>query len=194
MTAQDITRALFKKFEDSKYMAANIYFFRSPKYNETDFLVLNKSGYLLDVEIKVSLQDYKKDFTKIHKHHVLKNRGYSEECPNRFYYAVPTNLITVDDLPEYAGLYYIDEAGFATKIKEAPLLHKGKIDCYERLCNKFYWGYREAQRYRDNDTYRELKSQVNNLFKTVAKLQEDNRVLRNSNMELISENRPCQKV
>ena len=46
--------------------------------------------------------------------------------PNYFYFVVPLNLVSIDEIPEYAGLIYINELlGFET-IKKAPLLHKIK--------------------------------------------------------------------
>lgn len=43
---------------------------------------------------------------------------------NRFFFAVPEGLVSVDEIPEYAGLIYVDENGSARKVKDAPLLHK----------------------------------------------------------------------
>ena len=46
--------------------------------------------------------------------------------PNYFYYVVPENMITADDVPEYAGLIYVTEDGWLKTVKKAPLLHKEK--------------------------------------------------------------------
>lgn len=46
--------------------------------------------------------------------------------PNYFYFVVPKGLINVDEVPEYAGLMYIDENGVFEIIKKSPLLHKTK--------------------------------------------------------------------
>ena len=43
---------------------------------------------------------------------------------NRFFFAVPEGMVSLEECPEYAGLIYVTEAGQATKVKEAPLLHK----------------------------------------------------------------------
>ena len=60
--------------------------------------------------------------------------------PNYFYYAVPTDLINVDDVPEYAGLIYVDENKRLTIKKQAPKLHKEKYsDSDLNLGEKFYY-------------------------------------------------------
>ncbi len=60
--------------------------------------------------------------------------------PNYFYYTVPTDLITVDEVPEYAGLIYVDENKNLTIKKKAPCLHKEKYkDSDLNLGEKFYY-------------------------------------------------------
>lgn len=60
--------------------------------------------------------------------------------PNYFYYVVPTNLISVEDVPEYAGLIYVDENKRLTIKKQAPRLHKEKYsDSDLNLGEKFYY-------------------------------------------------------
>ena len=48
--------------------------------------------------------------------------------PNYFNYVVPTGLITVEDLPEYAGLIYFNEDLSFDIIKKPKLLHKIKAN------------------------------------------------------------------
>lgn len=60
--------------------------------------------------------------------------------PNYFYYAVPTDLIPVEDIPEYAGLVYVDEHGNLRTIKTAPKLHSEKYTDVElNFGEKFYY-------------------------------------------------------
>ena len=64
--------------------------------------------------------------------------------PNRFYYAVPAELVDGirDILPKYAGLISID--GYNIKeVKQAPLLHKRMLlpELAPILLDKFYYGY-----------------------------------------------------
>jgi len=60
--------------------------------------------------------------------------------PNVFYYAVPENLIPVEDIPEYAGLIYVLEKGSLQIVKKAPYIHKDKYnDAQLKLGEKFYF-------------------------------------------------------
>ena len=58
--------------------------------HEADILVLSKSGYLTEIEIKRSLSDLKADFKKGHDH--------SDERIKSFFYCVPESLFqqTID--------------------------------------------------------------------------------------------------
>lgn len=51
---------------------------------EADFITITKSDYLIEVEIKISISDFRADFKKKHYH----------DCPevNALYYALPTEL------------------------------------------------------------------------------------------------------
>ncbi len=70
--------------------------------------------------------------------------------PNKFYYCCPDGLLKPEEIPEYAGLIYFDEnTGSYNRIKEAPFLHKEKMDIKtvnHLLCNKFYWYWRNLKR------------------------------------------------
>lgn len=81
--------------------------------------------------------------------------------PNYFYYAVPTDLITVDEVPEYAGLVYVDEKQNLTIKKSAPKLHKEKYkDSDLNLGEKFYynmesWKNKCKKAWNDKDFWKE---------------------------------------
>ena len=65
--------------------------------------------------------------------------------PNFFYYAVPKGLIDVEDIPEYAGLIWID-GQFLTIQKKAPCLHKEKYtDTQLGLSEKFYYNWQSTK-------------------------------------------------
>lgn len=131
---------------------------------ESDLFCVTKSGYSIEIEVKVSRSDFLADFKKP-KHDLLiaafEKKKYvmhdkkvmdhysqpgcyfkysvtAEITPNRFFFAVPENLISELEVPSYAGLMYVDDHGRYTIIKNAPLLHKNKIDFQKRLLSKFY--------------------------------------------------------
>jgi len=62
--------------------------------------------------------------------------------PNKFFYVVPKGLISKEEVPEYAGLIYVDEFGECTKIKDGKFLHKDKLDV-KKLFAKCYYAYEE---------------------------------------------------
>lgn len=119
-------------------------------YNwESDVLKITKSNYSYEFEIKISRSDFKNDFKhKKNKHIILENKEDVNK-PNYFYYVVPTDLIKVDEMPDYAGLIYVKGVVFGTniryyftEIKKAPKLHKEKLDINElNLVDKFYYNY-----------------------------------------------------
>ena len=53
--------------------------------HEADLVIVNKTGYLTEVEIKRSWEDFKADFKKKHTH--------NDERVYRFYYCVPVSIL-----------------------------------------------------------------------------------------------------
>lgn len=80
--------------------------------------------------------------------------------PNYFYYATPPDLVTADEVPQYAGLVYVKDYAFDI-IKKAPLLHKEKYtDDQLGLGEKFYynmvsWRQKCNTAKEERDMYRE---------------------------------------
>lgn len=177
MTAKDIERALERKYQNALYTVPNVYFFGW----ESDFLVVQQSGLIFEVESKISRADYFNDFNKAEKHRLLKDKtdisykgsdyevieqpANTRNLPNRFYYACPTNLIKVEEIPEYAGLFYVDENGAVTEVKKAPILHKDKIEYSKKLITKFYYGYLDAKRLKQDTVIQDLNKQIRQLNK-----------------------------
>ena len=144
---------------------------------ESDSLAITKSKYAYEFEIKISRADFKNDFKhKKVKHQMLEGtyQLFGDEFlgdgkmsltdkPNYFYYVVPENLITLEEVPTYAGLVYVkpryNREGKiywydANVVKEAPKLHKEKIDeTHLKLMDKFYYNYRSwKHKYEDDLT------------------------------------------
>lgn len=117
---------------------------------EMDVFRLLSSGYLWEYEIKISREDYFNDFKKVGKHNKIKEG--SLKC-NRFFFVVPRGLITKEEVPDYVGLLYFNDSldkntlGWIEVVKNAPLLHKNKVDndFYKEIAIKL--AYRE-QNYR----------------------------------------------
>lgn len=107
---------------------------------EADLIGITGSDFVHEYEIKLSKSDFRADFNKKTKHNHLKGR----RGPNYFWYVCPPGLLTVEDMPEYAGLIQIvpnklnrshrisygecERAATSIEvIKQAPRLHDGKI-------------------------------------------------------------------
>ena len=121
---------------------------------ESDKLMIMKSGYAYEFEIKVARNDYEQDFTtKPNKHRVLGSAFNNNKMPNKFYYAVPPELVQPEEVPQYAGLVWVHPYGVQPK-KEAPFLHKTKYTAEQLgLTAKFYHrmlSYKEKMQFAKN--------------------------------------------
>ena len=102
---------------------------------ECDVISVSKSDYIYEYEIKISRQDFKKDFLKEKHTHILnekftyvrKGEQLWRVC-NYFNYVVPNGLVSIEEVPEYAGLIYINEDFTFEIVKKPKLLHKVKAD------------------------------------------------------------------
>lgn len=98
---------------------------------EGDVMMVAKSGFVTEYEVKTSRADFKKDFSKIAKHkHLLKpslklRRKYPL-TPNYFYYVCIDGLIAKSEIPAYAGLIHIVD-GEPKIIVRAKRLHSMKL-------------------------------------------------------------------
>lgn len=64
----------------------------------------------------------------------------NEKLPNKFFYAVPKGLISQDEVPEYAGLLYVNDDLTVTKVKDGKFIHRQLLD-KRKLWNKTYYAY-----------------------------------------------------
>lgn len=100
---------------------------------ECDVISVSKSDYTYEYEIKISKSDFKKDFIKEKHEHILrekftyvtKGQQLFRVC-NYFNYVVPKDLISVAEVPQYAGLIYINDDFTFDIVKKPKLLHKTK--------------------------------------------------------------------
>lgn len=127
---------------------------------ECDVFSITRSGFTCEYEIKVDINDFKKDFEKsnfkrafvkygngikIKKHDLIKEGIRT----NKFYFVTPPGLIDKSELPEYAGWMvfgkYKTNSDELYTIKEAPVLSKNKWnikkDVPRFLADKLYHRY-----------------------------------------------------
>ena len=145
-------------------VAPNIYL--DWNFNEMDIMGLRRSGYIDEVEIKLSKSDFGADFKKkvmvmgdekfssrggdYHKYsEILKHDALQKGLPpcNYFSFLMPKSLADKCEIPHYTGLYVYHDTecgrGRIVEIKKAPLLHKRKIDDVK----KYEVGRKMAYRY-----------------------------------------------
>lgn len=108
---------------------------------ECDVISISKSNYIYEYEVKISRSDFKADFKKLKHKLMTEGSGFKEKLvkennifikdiwyltPNYFSFVVPENLISIEEVPIYAGLIYITTDLQFIVVKKAPLLHKEK--------------------------------------------------------------------
>ncbi len=93
---------------------------------ESDLISVTGAGYVHEYEIKISRSDFKADLKKS-RHRRLVQDGTKKyyRGPAYFYYAVPRDMVRVDEVPDYAGLIFVYP--MMQIIKKAPRLNKNKI-------------------------------------------------------------------
>jgi len=128
MNAKFIQSAIQKYLYDRSniYQVCN---FARCGYYEADILALTPAMICTEVEIKISVSDFKADFKKKHKHYRMQNHSENVnwKTPNRFFYACPKGMLNVShEIPNYAGLLWVNERGVVELVKQAPVLHKNK--------------------------------------------------------------------
>ena len=80
--------------------------------HECDLLILSKSGYCTEIEIKISLSDLKKDLLKSHSH--------KNDKIKYLYFCIPSYLAKhVEFIPKNAGILIINSAHKIFKISES---------------------------------------------------------------------------
>ena len=147
MTSRTIGKCLETYLMNYQYKMVlhNIYLFSDDpdidgsKSWESDVLGVTPDNRLVEFEIKISKSDFHADFKKEYKHQQL----YLSQGPSRFSFICPDGLIKVDELPDFAGLYYVyPQYSYRVKqIKAPPLLNNNKIDIeyWEKIAQKLYW-------------------------------------------------------
>ena len=160
-----IQNHLFKFLEKlgHKFIAPNVEMFYT---GEMDVCSVSKRKYkkeffINEYEIKLSRKDFKRDFSNKEKHEVFPKirRGIFSEtreyrsgngtyeieftAPNYFYFVTLTDLLKPEEMPDYAGLVYINPNNlFSVRIvKQAKILHAKPVTDEDRLkiAHKLMW-------------------------------------------------------
>jgi hypothetical protein len=126
---------------------------------EQDLVVLHKSRWLEEVEVKVSAADFRREFTdKPNKHIKLADGSSLGNLVRRYWFAMPEDLAAKlgAEIPEYAGLLAVTRNPLrqrVTIVKRAPALkHARKLTDEEtikllRLAHIRYWEGRRREKW-----------------------------------------------
>ena len=76
--------------------------------SESDVIAINPNGYLVEFEVKLTKVDFLKDKDKIisiNRKRINKHKLYEQGGGSAmFYFVAPKGILTIDDIPEWAGL------------------------------------------------------------------------------------------
>lgn len=139
MTEQSIQRLLFLRHRSAQFVLPN---YTPPGWYECDLFVLSAAGYSIEYEIKLTKSDFMAEKKKRLKHEHLSYRDAG--VPTRFFYVVPDGLVLIREVPDYAGLVYIDR-GSMVFVRPAPRLSKDKVpnatmlDIGRIACHRVCW-------------------------------------------------------
>ena len=136
LKAEDLIRPLLNHFN---WMASRIIPQCTFGGGVADLLVITPASYATEIEIKVSLQDWRVDTQK-----EKWRRMHQRQKISRFFYAVPLELAgrVPDNLPAGAGILTV--AGRAVDVlRSAKRTKATKLDSYEihRLVDHVYFRY-----------------------------------------------------
>lgn len=108
---------------------------------ESDFFFITPANYKVEVEVKTTKSDYIADFKKP-KHKILSGKLRRDylNCPNRFYFCLPSGMIDISQVPEYAGVITYDTVRMDI-VRKAPVLHTDKRIDYRIIARKLYDRY-----------------------------------------------------
>lgn len=128
---------------------------------EADVVGVLRSGFISEFEVKVSRADFKAEARKAHRGlltNPMQKTFFGERRhprPNYFYYTVPSGLIQPDEVPDHAGLLYVEKEvrssalyyGTVKIAKPARRLHSEKLadsqrEQLMRAVNERYWRQR----------------------------------------------------
>jgi len=80
--------------------------------HECDLVVMRSSGYLIEVEIKISKSDLIADLKKPHMH--------QSNMIKMLYFAMPEKLLpAIEHVPERAGILIVSKTGYVRLLREA---------------------------------------------------------------------------
>jgi hypothetical protein len=122
VTSDTLLALLQKLHWDSPIAVANKMNFLN-MYCDADFVAVSMGGLITEYEIKISRSDFLRDRQKLrHEIYSMEKPG---ELPNRFYYATASGIVTIEDIPTWAGWMEL-EGGELRVRRQAPKMTHAK--------------------------------------------------------------------
>lgn len=140
ITAKDVVKALY--FDNVICLTSQAYVGFRVFLNsyESDIAIISNSGYVTEIEVKVSVSDFRNEFKqkkKKHFHLASCNKKHGNISTfKHFYFAMPKEVYdkVKDEIPEYAGVYIVeyvkDERNY---FNDMPLNYEHKRYCANRI-------------------------------------------------------------
>lgn len=105
--------------------------------SESDVIAINTNGYLVEFEVKLTKADFIKDKDKIisiNRKRINKHKLYEQGGGSAmFYFVAPKGILTIDDIPEWAGLIEVVNREY---IKHGTVLVCNNVKNAKKLNNR----------------------------------------------------------
>jgi len=116
---------------------------------QQDMISVSKTGIVIEYEVKISRADFKRDARKGKKFRIDNVHLWPGRVPNQIYYVVPAGLIQVPEIPNWAGLMWVEmsldpSVQFLVLKKKAPMIHKYQHDL-QKIHKKVVTLYQQRQ-------------------------------------------------
>lgn len=131
---------------------------------ECDLWCVSRAGYATEIEIKTTAADYRRDAAKsslmcgpnggirqpTSKHDLL--AAGDQRGPSRFFFAMPLDLVPMDDVPSWAGVIWasLDKYGqtHLQIARQAPRIHEKPVERHviQQAWEACYWRFWGGQR------------------------------------------------
>lgn len=124
--------------------------------HKADFMSISAAGYVTEIEVKVSMGDWKADLKKA-------KWGRMPFYICKFVYLVPEELGIPDFIPDFAGVWHVKkrcDGAYSCVVVKAPKKMAGSIKVSQKIKDKwmscFYYRYWNQRIYNMQGTARKL--------------------------------------
>lgn len=121
--------------------------------SEADLFAIRRSGYCDEIEVKITKADFLNERNKVVMQDNLPKISalqLGRMTANYFWYVLKKDIVCIEDIPEFAGIVFIDDTGRLSVRRSPRLLHDRKLsgDDKYKFARKViyrYWKFRKEQ-------------------------------------------------